>query len=307
MIVLFFLFVMAGIGGLLVAVASRGNTRARVYASISAAAAFFLAVSMTFTTVDARAIGVQTSFGKYRDTLGSGPHFVAPWSDVEEWTTRNQTLRFAGDGKAGERDNFFTEPVVTVRLGNQSEAYVEVTITWVVTAKGAEDLWRQYKTFADARQDFAVPAALAATNAAFDGYDPFKALNQTGATDPAVNPYVPLEEWSDRITDKLRPMYEGRGVRLVSVQATKVSYDQRTEAKLREYADAIATTRIKAQDIETAKNEAAASKERAAQAAPGCEALIRDLAARDQLKNLPAGWQCPGTTGPGVVVAGAPR
>lgn len=303
MTVLFFILIAAAIAGALLAVFHTGSGNTRVYAGIGAFVALAVALLMTFTTVDARAIGVQTSFGKYRDTLSSGPHFVAPWSEVEEWTTRNQTLRFAGDGKAGERDNYFTEPVVTVRLGNQSEAYVEVTVTWVVTAKGAEDLWRQYKTFADARQDFTVPAALAATNSAFDGYDPFKTLN-AGNVD---NPYVPLEEWSKRIGDKLRPAYANRGVELVSVQATKVSYDQRTEAKLREYADAIATTRIKGQDIETAKNEAVASKERAAQAAPGCEALIRDLAARDQLKNLPAGWQCPGTTGPGVVVAGTAK
>jgi regulator of protease activity HflC (stomatin/prohibitin superfamily) len=303
MTVLFFILLFAAVAGVAFAVFHRASGKARVYAGIVGFVAAGLALSMTMTTVDARAVGIQTSFGKYRDTLGSGLHLVSPWSSVEEWTTRNQTLRFAGDGKAGERDNYFTEPVVTVRLGNQAEAYVEVTVTWGVTEAGAQDLWRQYKTFADARQDFAVPAALGATNAAFDGYDPFKALNSATAD----SLYVPLEEWSRRITGKLEPLYAARGVRLVSVQATKVSYDRRSEDKLREFADAVANTRIKAQDIETAKNEAAASQARAAQAAPGCEALIRDLAARDQLKSLPAGWQCPGSTGPGVVVSGAPR
>lgn len=300
---IFFAAVIVVLVGAAVAASKKASGGARLGGAAAVLVGLVIAFSMCITTVDARAVGIQTSFGKYRDTLSAGFHFTAPWSDVEEWSTRNQTLRFAGDGKAAERDNYFTESSVTVRLGNQSEAYVETTVTWGVTEKGVEGLWKQYKTFADARQDFATPAAQAAVNSAFDGYDPFKSLNVTADGSPA-SAYVPLEEWSKRITDKLRPLYDARGVNLVSVQVTKVSYDKRTEDKLREYADAVANTRIKAQDVETARKEAEASAARANQAAPGCEALIRDLAARDQLKNLPAGWQCPGTSGPGLVVNG---
>jgi hypothetical protein len=113
-----------------------------------------------------------------------------------------------------------------------------------------------------------------------------------------------VEEWSTRVADKLRPVYEARGVRLVSVQVTRVAYDQRTEDKLRQYADAVANTRIATQDVETAKQQAAASAARATQSAPGCEALVRDLAALGQLQHLPAGWQCPGTAGAPVIVGG---
>jgi regulator of protease activity HflC (stomatin/prohibitin superfamily) len=251
----------------------------------------------SFSTVDARSVGIQTSFGKYRDTLPAGIHLTAPWSSVEDWTTRNQTIRFEGDGKAEERDNFFTEPRITVRLGNQSEAYVDVTVTWGITEKSVESLWRQYKTFGDARRDFVTPQALGAANTAFDGYDPFSGLDEKNAD----NPYVPLSVWSQKITDALRPSYTSRNVELISVQVTKVTYDQKTEEKLRQYSDAVANTRIKAQDVKTAEQEAAASKARAQTAAPGCEALIRDLAAADKLKDLPAGWQCPGNPGPSVV------
>jgi len=254
----------------------------------------------SFSTVDARSVGIQTSFGKYRDTLSAGIHVTAPWSSVEDWTTRNQTIRFADDGKAEERDNYYTEPRITVRLGNQSEAYVDATITWGITEKSVEALWKQYKTFGDARRDFVTPQALGAANTAFDGYDPFRGLDEKNAD----NPYVPLAVWSQKITDALRPLYEARNVQLINVQVTKVAYDQRTEDKLRQYADAVANTRIKAQDVKTAEQEAAASKARAASAAPGCEALIRDLAAQDKLKDLPAGWQCPGNPGPAVVGTG---
>ncbi len=283
----------------LAGVAVFGRPFGGVVRGICAGCAVLIVVMLlgaSFTTVDARAIGIQTSFGKYRDTLGSGVHLVAPWSDVEQWTTRNQTLRLAGDGKAGERDNYVTEPHVTVRLGTQSEAYVDATVTWSITEKSAENLWRQYKTFDDARRDYVAPAALAAVVAAFDGYDPFRGI--AAGTEQSVS----VEQWATRVTDKLRPVYDQRGVHLIGVQVTRVSYDQRTEDKLRQYADAVANTRIATQDVETAKQQAAASAARATQSAPGCEALIRDLAAQDKLKDLPQGWQCPGTSAGGVIV-----
>ena len=265
-----------------------------------------VALLTCFSTVDARSIGIQTSFGKYRGALGPGLQWTAPWSSVEEWTTRNQTIDFAADDK-DDRDNFRDEAAISVRLGNQSVAYVDGRVSWAVAESGTDakaqeerikKLWSQYKTFDDMARDYAVPAARAATNAAFDGYDPFTALNDKTAD----NPYVPLAEWSKKITEILRPLYADRGLTLVAVQVTQVKYDDRTEGKLREYADAVANTRIKAQDVKTAEQEALASKARATQAAPGCEALIRDLAAKDQLKNLPGGWQCPGTNSPPVIV-----
>jgi regulator of protease activity HflC (stomatin/prohibitin superfamily) len=267
-------------------------------ASVALVVAIVLQVFAWFNTVDARSYGIQTSLGRYQNTLNPGPNWVTPWSSIEQWSTRNQTIRFAGDGRGEERPNYFTEPFVTVRLGNQSEAYVDVTITWKITKESVEGLWRQHKTFQDTRQDFATPTAQGAVNSAFDGYNPFSALNEKNAE----NPYVPLAEWSRRITEILRPLYASRGIDLVNVQATKVSYDKRTEDKLREFADAVANTRIKAQDVLTAQNEAAASAARKAQSGADCISLIRDLAAQDKLKDLPPGTNvCGGTSTPVIV------
>jgi len=269
-----------------------------------AVAAVVIGLSMVigsmWTTVDARSVGVQTSFGKYRDTLGPGFTWTAPWSDVEEFTTRNQTMRFAGDGRAEDRDNYTSEPFLTVRLGNQSEAYVDATVTWRITEGSIKGLWEQYKTFDAIRSDFATPQVMGATQSVFDGYDPFRGLSAANVD----NPYVSVEEWSKRVTDKLRAYYAARGIELVSVQVTKVAYDKRTEDKLREYADAVANTRIKAQDVETAKREAEASAARRATSGTDCISLIRDLAAQDQLKNLAPGTNVCGGAGSPVIVGG---
>jgi len=263
-------------------------------------------LSMSMTVVDARSMAIQTSGGRYAGTLDSGFHWVSPWSNTEEWTTRNQTLRFAGDGK-DDRDNWVNEPTVTVRLGNQSQAFVDGTITWVVGGDTKSDqakiegLWKQYRGFDDMRHDYVSPTTLGAVNAAFDGYDPFSNL-KSGDGKNADNPYVSLEEWSKRITAKLTPLLAARGIELVNVQVTNVHYDDKTEGILRQYAEAVARTRIAGQNVETAKKDAEASNARAVQSGKDCLSLIRDLAASDQLKNLPAGTNICGGAGTPVIV-----
>jgi regulator of protease activity HflC (stomatin/prohibitin superfamily) len=277
------------------------NPGASRFAGISAGiVGAILALLTCFSTVDARAVGIQTSFGKYRDTLSSGFQWTAPWSSVEEWTTRNQTLRFAGAKDDDDTANYVTQPQITVRLGSQSIAYVDLTATWVVgeDTKGIEGLWRQYKTFEDMRHDFVLPTALGAVNTAFDGYNPFLGL-EAGSADKA---YVPLAVWSSKIADVLKPLYASRGITLLNVQATQVHYDPQTEGKLKEYATAVANTRIAAQNVETAKKDAEASAARKAQSGGDCISLIRDLAAQDQLRNLPPGTSLCGGAGTPVIV-----
>lgn len=295
--ILFIIGIVAVLGGVIYAVRADEYKGAGVTVAVLGVV---VALLTCFSTVDARSVGIQTSFGKYHDTLGSGLQWTAPWTSVEDWTTRNQTIRFAGDGKAEEHDNSFTEPRITVRLGNQSEAYVEATVTWNITEASVQQLWKQYRTFEAARRDFATPATIAATSTAFDGYNPFAALNTP--TTGADSPYVPLEEWSKRIAERLRPLYAARGIELVSVQATKVSYDQRTEDKLRQYADSVANTRIAAQDVETAKKQAEASAARKTSAGQDCISLIRDLAAANQLQYLAPGVNVCGGSGSPVIV-----
>lgn len=279
----------------------------RLGGALVALVAVVMLILSCVSKVDARSIGIETSAGKYVDTLHGGFHFTAPWASVEEWTTRNQTLRFQGTTDSGDKANYVTQPQIQVRLGNQSIAYVEATITWTVgeDETGIEGLWKQYKGFDDMRHDFVTPTVLGAVNVAFDGYDPFASISTNTVSTENGTAYVPLSTWSEKIAAALRPLFAARGLQLLNAQATQVHYDQRTEDKLRAYADAVANTRIAAQNAETAKKdaEATANRNNAKQIVPGCEALIRDLASSDQLKNLPAGWQCPGVTGPAVVGA----
>jgi hypothetical protein len=288
--------------GIVVAVAGAGYAmydrygRGLATGVVAIVVGLFCAYASTWTTVDARSVGVKTSFNKESGTLGPGFSHKAPWEDVEEWTTRNQVMRFAASG-GEERDNYRAEPFVTVRIAGQAEAYVDLTVTFGVTEKSVTGLWAQHKTFDAAMRDFAVPQVTAAAGEVFDGHDPLARIRdpQSGNKD------VGLDEWTRRLTAKLAPMYAARSVELVEARVTYVRYDKPTTDKLNALNTEIANTALAAQKVETAKKDAEASAARRAQGGSDCASLMRDLAAVDQIKNLPPGFNCGGTT-TGLVV-----
>jgi hypothetical protein len=323
--VFIFLIIVVVAGVLTAAFGDSGRTKA--FGGIVAVAAAVCAVAMCVATVSARSVGIEQSYGKFAGTLQPGPHLIAPWASVEEWSSRNQTIRFEANGqKLDDRDNFDYEGQLTPKLANQADAYVESTITWTIASGSDTDqqakikgLWQQYPSFADMRHDFIVPATVSAVSSAFDVYNPLAAIQpiamQPAAAQPAdVAPagFIPLTEWSKRVTALLKPVYASRGIDLVTVQITRVTYDAPTEDKLKAYNQAVVDTRIAAQQVETAKQQALATAARnnSAQVPRGCEQLIRDLAALNQLQNIATGnLKCSDDSGgatPPVIVDGRP-
>lgn len=262
-------------------------------------------LGLSLTTVDARSVGIETKGGRYVDTLKPGRHLIAPWADVEQWTTRNQTMVFQGDD-GSDGDNRWDQPTIPVRFANQAQATVDVTVTWAIADTGADfetqkariqKLWAGYRTFNDMAKNLVSASIIGTTGDVFNPYNPFASLDQKTVD----NPYVPNAEWSKRISEALGPQFTQSGLTLVKVQVTNVHYDAETEGKIKAFANKLADTRIAQQEIEIAKAQAQASKERATQAAPGCEALIRDLAAMGKLQDLPPAFNC-GQAGGGVIV-----
>lgn len=260
----------------------------------------FIAALPCFTTVDARAVGVQTSFGRYQDTLGPGFQWVAPWSDIEEWTTRLQTSHFAGDGEQEERDNFHTEACISVKMYAEQPGCVSAVVEWAVTEDSVEALWRDHKDFESARRNYVNTEIRARVADAFEGFDPLLKLREPDA-DPKRGT---REQFAALAGEKLKPKFTERGLALRTVRVTHVDYSDQVDQLLRDAGTEVARTRLAEQRVDTAKAEADAAKERNSptKIRPGCEALIRDLAAANQLQHLPAGWQCPGGPQPITVV-----
>ena len=250
---------------------------------------------LSMTTVDARSVGIETKGGKFVDVLKPGRHQVAPWADIEQWTTRNQTFPFK----------------VPVRLANQSKADVSGTITWAVADQGADwvkqvdrvkQLWAAYKTFDDMKTKYAEPTARGAVGDVFNVYDPFTGQG-TGSAD---NPRISNAEWSKRVTAAVDPLYAKTGLTLVLVQVTDVDYDDETEKRIQGQSQKVMDTRNAEQDVELAKKQAQANAERAA-TAKSCNELMIYLAQTNQLQNLPPAFNCGATTGGGTIVNGATK
>lgn len=260
----------------------------------------FIAMSC-FTITDARSVGVKTRFNKESGTVGSGLSPKEPWENVEEWTTRNQVVRFEKGGKDDdEDDNFHTYGCVTVRLGNQSDACIEATVTFAITEKSVVGLWRQHKTFRSAVKEFVVPQAKTAVDFTFSGWNPIAGIDKgIENVETRTN-----EAWSKLLKPKVGEMYQARSVQLVDAQVTFVHLDDATRAQLNQISAQQGATQVAKEKIKTAEAEADALAKRKA-AASSCVDLYLYLAATDQLKNVNAGFNCGAPSG--TLVNGGPR
>lgn len=115
-------------------------------------AVVFLIVSLLFsvTTVDARAVGIRTDFGRYTETLEPGLQLTAPWSSVEEFTTRLQPANLDGDHK------------IPVTFKGGGSGWIESTFQWHIDSEregGAQALWQDYKDFDTVRDELVLKQA----------------------------------------------------------------------------------------------------------------------------------------------------
>lgn len=189
------------------------------------------------TTVDSRAVGIQTSFGRYQDTLENGFQFTAPWSSVEQFSTLNQTLKLEGDN------------AVPVSFSGGSSGSADVTVRWATTAKGAEEQWKQYRTFENVRDQLVEPESRNAFRTEFSNYSPVEAID--GAT---------LNGITSKVNDALKATLEKSGINVVSIQVTKVTLGDRAQNALDRIVEANANTDRATAEQERARIEAETAK-----------------------------------------------
>ncbi len=168
-------------------------------------------VCFSATTVDARAVGIQTSFGRYVSTLDNGFHMTAPWSSVEEFTTRLQTADL--DGKEG---------VLVTFLGGGSGT-VNATFRWRITDKqgdgGARALWANYRDFDTVQTSLVLRAGRDAVLNTANDYTPNDARTKQDILGAQVR---------DRLAAELGKY----GVTVDSVSVLSMPLDNRTQASL---------------------------------------------------------------------------
>lgn len=273
-----FFFILAGlialwlVGSVIATIATR-EPGAFGSAALAFIVGLIVVVSFSVTTVDARAVGIQTSFGKYVGNVDNGLHFVAPWSSVEEFSTRVQTLELTGD------DN------VRISFDGGASGSADVTVRWRINEEDAGDLWARYREFEEVQRQLVTPEARNAFRTTFSGYSP------TEGIDGAVQ-----REVQETAKTDLSNLVKEEGVIIDSVSITRVNLSDRAQNAVDRVVEAEANTERATAEQERATIEAETARIRQQSQTP--EALQRYclevLNSWDVTKNgnLPATLNC---------------
>ena len=198
----------------------------------------FVVILGSTTIVSTRNIGVVTTFGRPGGTLTNGLHWKAPWQSVTEM---NGTIQI---------DNHTGESATTVRLGNNSTAFVENSVRWRIQPAAADELFLDYREFENVRDNLVTRELRAALNEVFADFDPLAPENVEGANVQALG---------DDVAEKLRTKV-GDQVEIINVIVPLVNYDDATQERINALNVEKANTRIAEQRAKTAEAEARANE-----------------------------------------------
>lgn len=111
-----------------------------------AAVAVFLILTLLFgawsciKTVPASHTGIPVAFGDVKPALGPGVHFVAPWTDVHNFETRQQEITFAGNGEGD------TYSVINTQAAGGGNLTIEQTVQFQIVEDQADELYEEIGT-----------------------------------------------------------------------------------------------------------------------------------------------------------------
>jgi len=253
----------------------------------------------TVRVVPPRSVGIEITLGKVTDAYNSGLHVTLPWAKVENYPATIQTTKLQGQGTARDEDG----PCVTVRLGNQTTACVNVTAQWVVNTQDTEavkKLYTQWRSFDNIEPKLIRPRLEHALLAPFQTYDPLEVLKANGQLT------APTTQFEKVARDTLSAEV-GNGITISALTINLIGYDSTTQDKINAYSQAVADTRIAEQRKLTADAQRQANEALAGSAASRDSGVLLQncLDTTERLtkegKALPAGWTCFGNAASPVV------
>jgi regulator of protease activity HflC (stomatin/prohibitin superfamily) len=215
-----------------------GKTRALRVAVIAGGLTVLVLILGSTTVVSTRNVGVVTTFGRPSGTLSNGLHLKAPWQNVTEM---NGTIQI---------DNHTGESATTVRLGNNSTAYVDNSVRWRIQPAAADELFLDYREFDNVRDNLVTRELRAALNEVFADFDPLAPENSEGTNVQALG---------DDVAEKLRGKV-GDQVEILNVIVPLVNYDEATQSRINALNVEKANTRVAEQRAKTAEAEARANE-----------------------------------------------
>lgn len=291
----------------------RGEERQRpvwskIVFSLVAAVGVLLVCLSCLTAVQAKFVGVGSTFGHVEQTVYQpGLNFKAPWTDIWQIDATVQTDQYAGDS------------AIKVRTGDGMETTIVLTNRWQINPDAATTIYQDYRSddptehFRDAVVDSQLKAAVQTVMASYDPIAQLKASGASNSTNVSLMPDV--RQVSDAIEKELNSKIlkapDGTPLAtIIEVTVSGVNWSASTQDKINAFNTEVANTRVATQKEQTSKAEAAANNALAKSVEKDPNVLVNKCldtvqAAVDKGYALPAGYTCWPGDGAAVVVPSA--
>ena len=283
------LVIFAGILGLIFASDAEDKAISGAVSGIALVVALVVGFFSMTATVQAKEVGVLTTFGKPAErTLEPGLSVKAPWQKVTTIDSTVQTNEYNGDN------------AIKVILSDKNTADISATIRWSVADDKANEVFSQFRERKDEpveelRKSVVSTQFKAAMNSVFNSYDAV-----------AEKPKTP-----EVLADEVKTIVESKAEGLVEIKSVTISYIK-PDAAVQKKIDALQTqrgaTKVALEREETAKAEARANKALAASISDDPNVLVNkclDIVEKAVEENkagiLPSTFSC-GDSKAGVIV-----
>lgn len=119
------------------------------------------------TVVPVNSVGIPTKFGSIGNPMNSGFHVVAPWTDVNTFSTRIQESSMLGAADEGDKAK---DDSIEVRGSDGYLMHVDVTVRYFIQSESASSLFRLVGSEDGIRERLVRPEVREAIRVAFAGY-----------------------------------------------------------------------------------------------------------------------------------------
>lgn len=271
-------------------------------------AVLLLAISCT-TIIEAKNVGVLTTFGKPAGSLDPGLHLKAPWQKVTELDGTIQTQEYEGERQ------------IRVRIGDGTTAGVTTTIRWRIVGGKADDIYAGYRSDdvnQNIRTSLVSTVFKAAVNQVLGQYNPTEHIRVVDPSAPAAAFSVDFAPDYDalaaEVTESMeRRVADGGGfVEIQSITISGIDLSETTQKKINDFQAEVAATQVALQRKATAAAQAAANQALAASVSKDPNVLVSRCLDTlqmmvEQKQSVPAGFSCwPGSGSQLVLAPGTP-
>ncbi len=264
------------------------NFNLRPYAAIPLVLLLFVAFFSFTSRVEAKQVGVLTTFGKpASDTYSSGLAFHWPWQEMTQIDATTQNYKYHGENS------------IQVILSDKNTANISASIRWAVNQENANTVFADFRSndptenLGDSIVSVQFKAAL---NSVFNTYDATAEESET----------------PEALADKVKAIMDSSTESLVDIKKITISYIKPGKAVQRKI-DQIQTqrsaTKVANEKVLTAIAEAKANEKLSDSISNDPNVLVSkcfDLIA-DGAFDPPAGFSCWPGGGSGVIIPSTTR